>query len=687
MNDTIMGGISQAELREKVEKAFSVAIGGNYPNAKMQIEDLTINNDGSIVVDYNVYNENIIANHNPTTIFFTPHNNLSMHRIAISLPSINGYSEGAKEALKTGFIDNNYTFINVNECSSSDEIYNSIPIITESLNSNFSKERELSYDFRYTLLGEDASVVKTIDCAEAIISHNKNGKPIDFMLANAVGGASEFVDRLNTTSNLKQELIETGSIIYIYEDESRTNFNETINNYGKLTDDGMIVIGVSTPKETSILSKEPDTTTITSKSGIASGEEYYLLTQKPSIVKTGWDYYESRIIINENQLKQFIEYRETKGKQPLKSYLDEITTYALTDDGDEGKFINLADNSFEVKDENVLFKFQTIIDKANSIINKVNNTSFNNNSFDYQFSENSTTDFPESLNIGNAILYNISNNLLDNVVNDTHNISQILKNYLYLDYKFADKAIDIMDDMYNSGKMYLEDIDLKNIDLNSRKNADYSIFSKNNIKGHTGKISMTDIDSILKGSSLSGFIGNGLKNEYDDALKLQNEIKDLISLSSDSVSGIVWAAEKKRLEKLANLCTLRMESSKILEDAYIKALKLVKDYIGNDEYLDDSELDKYKEELAIYKAVTMWKNTGKNNDYGEPIYEKNEPAYTNARNKITALEAKITKLEGLANILNQANKIIKSAIDDVSSNYGNSVFSYDNIHIGDISIS
>ena len=103
----------------------------------------------------------------------------------------------------------------------------------------------------------------------------------------------------------------------------------------------------------------------------------------------------------------------------------------------------------------------------------------------------------------------------------------------------------------------------------------------------------TGVDSSnfweLPQEDLIGKIGNGLNSEYEDAERLQNSIEDILALPK--AKGASWEAERVRLRKLADCCSARKLAVTTLEEAYIEALTLIRDYIGDDAYLDDGELD------------------------------------------------------------------------------------------------
>ena len=197
--------------------------------------------------------------------------------------------------------------------------------------------------------------------------------------------------------------------------------------------------------------------------------------------------------------------------------------------------------------------------------------------------------------------------------------------------------------------------------------------SKKIFKG--GKFHLLFDNSILSGNTLIGKIGNGLNSEYEDAERLQNSIEDILALPK--AKGASWEAERVRLRKLADCCSARKLAVTTLEEAYIEALTLIRDYIGDDAYLDDGELDKYRQDLKNAKAVPAYRGTGGYihlpNGMSYEITEPNEPEYSNAQKQIPIFEAKIKKLEGLASKLNEANQIVSDAMAEVSNSYAKKV--------------
>ena len=127
-------------------------------------------------------------------------------------------------------------------------------------------------------------------------------------------------------------------------------------------------------------------------------------------------------------------------------------------------------------------------------------------------------------------------------------------------------------------------------------------------EGNSGKICLSDLNSMLSGGSLAGPLHENLENERQTARATLTEIDNLNTMitSGTNFKGDVWKAVSGRLTEYSELMNLRIESADKLEAAMAKAIKLIVDYMGDYEELDDSKLPELKEKAAEY--VACWKN-------------------------------------------------------------------------------
>lgn len=388
---------------------------------------------------------------------------------------------------------------------------------------------------------------------------------------------------------------------------------------------------------------------------------------------------------------------------PDKAVIDIITTQLLpkeeNDDNTRLNPVNFKETIEELEkdgrlatllarnDDDILYQYIAIEDTANDMMGIINGSLLNNGIKNQTFGS-TTIGFPNLVNSANSVLFSASSILNGIITNDAANIETILNNFVYLDNKYASAVstvnLDFTDSGYTQGEVSINATSGGNTGIKS----DFSVDTLE--QGKAGKISMSDIDSILSGNTLVGPVADGLQNEYDEAAALKNSINNMLNLPQNIIKGDIWDAERERLQMLSDCCDLRMQASKTLESAYVRASKLVKDYIGSDSYLDDGEIPQYEAALRAAKAVPPIRGTGTfmylEDGTKVELTEPNEPEYSEAQAQIPILEAMISKLEGLASIMNQANQIISDAVAEVNASYASVVKDIPNINVPNITI-
>ena len=366
------------------------------------------------------------------------------------------------------------------------------------------------------------------------------------------------------------------------------------------------------------------------------------------------------------------------------------------------------------KDDDILFNYVDIVSTASSIINAVNSTAMNEGIND-QFFDETTASFPASLNNANRALFAITSNLLDTTAGDAHVVEQMLNDFIMLDNDLAKNAETELLNSFLHGAYTNQTVSIDQENL--------SIVNNNYIfepckAGQVGKISMYDIDSLLNGEDSSIFAA--LDNEYNDACRLQEKINEMIALPATVVKGKAWNAEMKRLELLSDCCEVRKQATDILKNAYHESLLTVRNYYDETaallagsnivlgEVLDDGDIPIYEENNAILRQqITDLKaekaaqeeivaagpeavystSTDKNGNVCEVFDHWDWSKVEEAQDKIADIEIQISQkeeevaynttyinqLKGLANVLNDANKIVDDAVMEVNSTYGKTV--------------
>lgn len=354
--------------------------------------------------------------------------------------------------------------------------------------------------------------------------------------------------------------------------------------------------------------------------------------------------------------------------------------------------------------------YSTIVDKANNIIEKANQTTCANKGIsDYAFfdsHENGKIDYPDSLNTSNAFIYDITAGLLSDIKIDMTSLQHVLEGKVRLE-EYLVKQTELLTDgaSISTGA----NVDLSKVISVDERNQFFGVFSEEVKIGNAGKVSLADIQKSI---SSDGVLMSGLSNEISDADKMIESIKDIIG--STSVGGDDWKAVKDQWELYLSVCQARKDACETMKRAYLEAGDIVSKYIAPDEYLDDGEIPEYVEKINnltrdIDEAkarieslqasnaslrnvgpdcVTWYDEKGFQCTYCDfsPVYAAQDQiaannqtiAVLNAQINV-AMEArkvaqeKLDKLNGFAEVIGNANRVIYDAMNEVSASYGNAV--------------
>ena len=163
--------------------------------------------------------------------------------------------------------------------------------------------------------------------------------------------------------------------------------------------------------------------------------------------------------------------------------------------------------------------------------------------------------------------------------------------------------------------------------------------------------------------------------------------------TGNNFKGDIWKAVGTRLTEYSDLMNLRIESADKLEEAMVKAIKLIVDYMGDYDELDDAKLPELKEKAeqikqgildaeniinathnvsvpvedgngaTTYRYITQYVySAGARNDAKNYIYQ--------ARKLLIEINKEINKLENLPIVLAQAEQIVNDALVEIYGNYG-----------------
>ena len=190
------------------------------------------------------------------------------------------------------------------------------------------------------------------------------------------------------------------------------------------------------------------------------------------------------------------------------------------------------------------------------------------------------------------------------------------------------------------------------------------------------KIYLDEVDAYL-----SSGICNLVSNDKEEARTLTDNITNFIDSSKTKLQGNKWNEYRENFGKLNEALKTRMSLAMKLSTAIKEALELIKDYMGEDQMLDSSDLDEYKRQREICKNSIQTLNsmlnekmeveipdaTGNMTKRMVPVYNSAEinTQLSLANETLTKLDRLITKIEGLDEIYNRAQQILQETFQNI----------------------
>ena len=336
----------------------------------------------------------------------------------------------------------------------------------------------------------------------------------------------------------------------------------------------------------------------------------------------------------------------------------------------------------------------------------------------------SNSSFPNSLNDGTSFLYGTSKDLMNKMSLDIRSVEKIAS---LLQETDENTLVNMLNETFGTENLLGANGEINGLAFDANANNRLpDIFSQTIKEGAVGRISMEDIDGILRGNTLIGSIGKGLEQEIEEANAIKDDINNL--LATTNMSGPIWDKLQIRFNDYNNCCDARINASECLQEAYVNALNILRDYYyetadklaGSNIYLggalDDgqipvcqatieqlrADIENLNAEFDSCMAVPRMRGTGRihvdaNGREWEEM-EPNEPEYTNAQlrakeityviipqknEEIRYNNIYIDQLEGLAQKVNRANEVVTTAIDNIQASYTSMVSSIQPIIIAD----
>ena len=188
---------------------------------------------------------------------------------------------------------------------------------------------------------------------------------------------------------------------------------------------------------------------------------------------------------------------------------------------------------------------------------------------------------------------------------------------------------------------------------------------------------MEDLDNGMAESTFKN-----LKNDDKESKKLKDSINDFTS-NKDKLKGEQWDRVKKKINEFQPLLEERGNVANKLMESITSAITLLKDYLGEDQMLDTSKLEEFKEEkrkveqtIESLKAKlnetveeTVDDGAGGTKTVTKPKYNAadiNEQIKA-AEDTLKELERIITKIEGLDEVYNKATGIMDEAAAEIAT--------------------
>lgn len=186
------------------------------------------------------------------------------------------------------------------------------------------------------------------------------------------------------------------------------------------------------------------------------------------------------------------------------------------------------------------------------------------------------------------------------------------------------------------------------------------------------KVYLDEIDAYLQSGTV-----DTLTVDSQEATSVQEAITSFVGTSKAQLAGQSWDDYRTKLESISEALQARIALAKKLGEAIQKALQLLKDYLGDDLYLDSDKLDVYKQQkqncensiaklngmLSATTQVEYKDESGQTRTKSVALYDAGEirAQIATAEETLKELDRLITKIEGLDAVYAQAEAILQEA--------------------------
>lgn len=191
------------------------------------------------------------------------------------------------------------------------------------------------------------------------------------------------------------------------------------------------------------------------------------------------------------------------------------------------------------------------------------------------------------------------------------------------------------------------------------------------------KVYLDEIEAVLGSTTCSS-----LSTDSQEGKTVNETLDSYINGSKSTLKGEQWDKSRAKMQTFSDALKMRMELAQKLGEAIQEALKILKEYLGEDAMLDTSQLSEYQSQRqicqeSINKLNSMLQETEpvQHTDANGQTYVTYEHVYNTAdvqakikvaQETLTELDRIIEKINGLEAVYNKALGILQEAFAGIS---------------------
>ena len=315
-----------------------------------------------------------------------------------------------------------------------------------------------------------------------------------------------------------------------------------------------------------------------------------------------------------------------------------------------------------------------VMDAMNDLSSTIKNSSFASAAKSCA----STTAIPAMFYDSQKYLFGVSSTLADNIGKESAVIANIAQAIYNMDVNLSQRT-NGLNDPVNAQRINSTLNEILSTDITIPFMSFVSPLTTTKVaKGKAGKLCMSDLKALLSGGKLTGSLASGFETDNADTQKTIESIKsfqDKIAANT-SLQGDIWKEVSSKLDNYKNLLNQRLSSNDKLASAYEEAIKLLEEYMGDYDELDDSMIDELKDKISKLKSEIdslQGQLSKATENYDSSTIARWKKTIEENQKLVEELNKKLEKLEGLWEVINKAIDIVTGAVDDIKTGYAKSV--------------